>query len=176
MNKALVVVDMQTMPFVWKNYGGKAVFKEEELIKKTKQLIDKARKSDVPIYYVMFTEGEGSHRMEGEPLWQLHPEIIPNPEEEFIVKYHADSFYETDLKAKLIDKEIDSIVLCGLQTEFCVDTTCRIAFSHGFKVELVADGHSTFEKEGMSADQIIKHHNECLLQFAEIKPMNLIEF
>jgi len=50
----------------------------------------------------------------------------------------------------------------GAQTEVCVDTTCRRAFSLGFEVTLVSDGHSTWDNATLSADQIIRHTNDTL--------------
>jgi len=50
----------------------------------------------------------------------------------------------------------------GAQTEVCVDTTCRRAFSLGFEVTLVSDGHSTWENATLTADQIIRHTNDTL--------------
>ncbi len=43
-----------------------------------------------------------------------------------------------------------------------MDTTCRRAFSLGFEVTLVSDGHSTWENATLTADQIIRHTNDTL--------------
>lgn len=175
MRKALIIVDMQLMPFVWKDYGGTALYRETALLENTKKLIEKARKVDAPIYYVMHTEKGDSHRAEGKPLWQVHPEIAPNEGDHQIIKYYGDSFYETELEALLKEQGIKNIVLCGIQTEFCVDTACRSAFSHGFTAELASDCHSTFDSEVITAGQIIAHHNRTLPQFAVIRATDEIE-
>ena len=47
----------------------------------------------------------------------------------------------------------------GLQTEFCVDTTCRRGSLLGYKIQLVKDGHGTWNSDILSAQQIIDHHN-----------------
>ncbi len=50
-----------------------------------------------------------------------------------------------------------------MQTEFCLDTTCRRAYSLGYKENiLVKDAHSTFDTDVLSADKIIEHHNNIL--------------
>ncbi len=176
MKKALVIIDMQIMPFIWKNYGGKTLYQEGALIANTKQLIARARQAGAPIFYVLYTETGGSPRAKGQPLWQVIPDIAPEEQDALITKYHADSFLETDLLPRLQEKGISDIVLCGVQSEFCVDTTCKAAFSHGLRVELASDGHSTFDSDLLSAEQIIEHHNCILAQFAEIKPSAQIEF
>lgn len=101
MNRALLVVDMQMMPFIWKNYGGKALSEEERLIKNVKSLIEKARQSHTPIYYLLYTEPVGSPRAKNEPLWQVIPDIAPQEGDKIIVKYHADSFLGTSLDQDL---------------------------------------------------------------------------
>jgi nicotinamidase-related amidase len=175
MKKALIVVDMQVMPFIWKDYGGKALYQEAVLIANIKKLIEKARQASAPIFYILYTEAEGSARAEGQPLWQILPEIAPQTQDYLVTKYYADSFLKTDLLSTLEETGIKDIVVCGVQSEFCVDTTCKSAFSHGLRVELASDCHSTFDSEILSAEQIIAHHNSILAQFAQIKPAAQIE-
>lgn len=50
-----------------------------------------------------------------------------------------------------------------MQTDYCIDTSCRRAASLGYGVELVAEAHSTVDHEYLSAEQIVKHHN-CILR------------
>jgi len=57
---------------------------------------------------------------------------------------------------------IKKLVITGLQTEYCVDTTCRRAYSLGYDVVLVKDAHSTWDSGDLSAQQIIDHHNNVL--------------
>lgn len=176
MKKALVIIDMQIMPFIWKDYGGKPIYQENQVVDKAKKLIKKAKDADAPVYYVMYTEPEGSPRAENQPLWQIHPEISPVAQDKVIVKYHADSFYETNLDKLLRDNGIETVVLCGVQTEFCVDTTVKSAYSHGYKVELASDCHSTYDSSLLTAEQIIAHHNTILAQFTRVLSTEEITF
>lgn len=168
MKKALLVIDMQIMPFVWKDYGGKAIYREQELIANVKHLLNKARQADAPVYYILYTETGESPRVENGALWPVHPEIAPQPGDKLVIKYHADSFLHTELEQLLKAEQITDLVFCGVQTEFCVDTTVKSAFSRGFNCELVMDAHSTYDSDILSAQQIISHHNSTLPQFAKI--------
>ncbi|HYE67162.1 MAG TPA: cysteine hydrolase family protein [Anaerovoracaceae bacterium] len=170
MEKALLIIDIQIMPFVWKDYGGKELYRSEALLKNVKGLIEKARAANAPVYYILHTEKGDSPRAEGQPLWQIHPEIAPNEQDQLIIKYHADSFHDTELNLMLKKSKTEQLVLCGVQTEFCVDTTCRSAYSHGYKVELAMDSHSTFDSDRLTAEQITNHHNGILSLFADVKP------
>ena len=176
MKNALVIIDMQIMPFIWKNYGGKALYNEEQILGNVKHLIDKARQTNTPIYYIMYTEGEGSPRAEGQPLWQVCPDIAPQEGDKIIVKYHADSFLETNLDQSLKENGIENLVICGVQTEFCIDTTVKSAYSHSYKVVLPKDGHTTYDSDILKATQIIEHHNLNLEQFAKLTTVSEINF
>lgn len=176
MKKALLVVDMQVMPFIWKDYGGKSIFEEDRLIKNVRKLIEKAGNAGAPGYYILFTEGEGSPRSEGQPLWQVHPELVHRETDRTVVKYHADSFLKTELHRLLQKDETDTVVICGVQTEFCIDTTVKSAYSQGYHVILAKDGHSTYDSELLPAPTIIAHHNAILDQFADVVSSDEINF
>ncbi len=60
------------------------------------------------------------------------------------------------------------LVVTGMQTDICVNATCRRAVSEGFDVTLVADEHSTEDSESLSAAQIIANHNRDLAQIAQL--------
>lgn len=176
MKKALVIIDLQIMPFIWKDYGGFPLHQEQELIGHVKHLIERARQAGAPVIFVMFTETGRSPRAAHQPLWQIHPELDPHPDDIRIIKYHADSFLETSLEQELRNREITDLVFCGVQTEYCIDTTLKRAYSLGFSCELAADAHSTFDNEMLSARQIIAHHNHILTQFCSIQEEQLISF
>ena len=67
-------------------------------------------------------------------------------------------------------RNINRVVIAGIQSEICIDATCRRAYSLGYDVTLVKNGHSTYNSTVLSASQIIEHHNEIIGQwFARVK-------
>jgi nicotinamidase-related amidase len=52
---------------------------------------------------------------------------------------------------------IGRVIVCGMQTEFCVDATIREAERRGYRVDLVGDGHATCPGGGLSEEQIRAH-------------------
>ncbi|MBV9330399.1 MAG: isochorismatase family protein [Alphaproteobacteria bacterium] len=69
------------------------------------------------------------------------------------------------------------LIVCGMQTEYCVDTTVRAAHALGYKVTLVSDAHSTGNTQALSAGDIIAHHNLTLAgDFAEVIPAESVRF
>ena len=94
-----------------------------------------------------------------------------------VQKRHPDSFQDTNLRQELASRTIERLVITGIQTEYCVDTTCRRAYSLGYDVTLVKDAHSTWDSDHLTASQIIAHHNDVLGGwFAELKEASEIEF
>jgi nicotinamidase-related amidase len=79
-----------------------------------------------------------------------------------IHKSTPDAFHETPLQHELAARRIKHLVVAGLQTEYCIDTTCRRAFSLGYHITLVEDAHSTWDSLPLTAQQIINHHNHVL--------------
>jgi nicotinamidase-related amidase len=120
-------------------------------------LIDRARASGVPVVYIQHEEDEGLVR--GTPLWEVARSIAPQPGDPIVAKRHRDAFRETDLVEVLTQLGVDRLVVCGMQTEFCVDSTIREAERRGYAVTLVGDGHATYDDGGLTEAQIRNHVN-----------------
>ena len=65
---------------------------------------------------------------------------------------------------------IERLVLCGMHSEFCVDTTARRALALGFPVTLVSDAHTSAGNAAISAQQVIAHHNATLSNISSFGP------
>ncbi|MBK3496433.1 cysteine hydrolase [Viridibacillus sp. YIM B01967] len=171
-NTALIIIDVQNGMFLEEN----PVFKWEKIILNLKQLIDNARINKIPIFYIQHNAPIGSILERGSEAWEIRPEVTPAPTDIIIQKTTPDSFHNTNLYAELKHQNIEHLVLTGIQSEVCVDTTCRKAFSLGFAITLVTDAHSTWNTSELSAQQIINHHNQVLRWFAETKETEDILF
>ena len=82
-------------------------------------------------------------------------------------KWACSSFYKTGLDERLRAAGIDRLVIAGLQSEFCIDTACRVAQSLGYRVTLAGDAHSTMDSLVIKAGEIIRHHNYVLSGIVE---------
>lgn len=174
MNKAaLLIIDVQNCMF----NPVEPVYQSEKLLTNLQSLIDRARASNTPVIYVQHNGPASAPHALGEPGWAIHPAIAPLPGETIVQKTMPDSFYQTTLQAELTAKGIEALVIAGIQTEYCVDTTCRRAASEGYAVTLVSDAHSTWRANGLSAEQIIAHHNFVLGDwFAKLATTTTIQF
>lgn len=88
--------------------------------------------------------------------------MAPAGGEAVIDKRHYRAFRATDLDTQLGRAGMGGLVICGVQTEVCVDTTCRAAAALGYDVTLVSDAHTTYDSGVLLADKVIAHHNETL--------------
>lgn len=77
---------------------------------------------------------------EGADFYQL---TSPRKGEDIIIKHTPDSFIGTNLKDKLEENGVDSLVICGMMTHMCIDTTVRAAGFQGYPVTLIEDACAT---------------------------------
>ena len=170
---ALLVIDVQLGMFEESD----PVQRGDRLLATINDLITRARAAGIPVIYVQHSGGENHLLEPGSPGWPIHPAIVPAKGELVIHKRHPDSFQETDLQHELEMRGIRHLIVAGIQTEYCVDTTCRRAYSLGYDVTLVQDAHSTWDTEYLKASQIIDHHNQVLESwFVTLKEARMIEF
>ena len=157
MTTALLIIDVQQALCT----GEYKVFEFERVIARINEVSRKVREAGAPVIIIQ-------HQSQGGPLdygtdgWQLAKGLEALPGDTYVRKGASDSFHQTNLHEKLMARRVDTLIICGLQSEFCVDTTTRRALALGYPVTLVADGHSTFDNSVLSAAQISAHHNETL--------------
>lgn len=146
--------------------GEEAVFGIDQVLARINGLVARSRAAGLPVVLVQHEEDEGSlvHGTEG---WQLAEGLDVQAGDPRVRKTRPDSFHETKLKQLLDDEDVQHLVVCGLQSDFCVNATTRRALELGYLVTLVADAHSTMDNGGRSAAQISADHNRA---FAAIGP------
>jgi nicotinamidase-related amidase len=170
---ALMIIDVQAGMFD----ENEPVYRGSELLATLSALLGQARAAGVPVIYVQH-DGSGNHPLHPDkPGWLIHPTIAPAAEDLVIRKRHPDAFQDTGLQRALETRGIKHLVVAGIQSEYCVDTTCRRAYSLGYDVILVQDAHSTWDTEQLKASQVIAHHNQVLGGwFVTVKPAAEIKF
>ena len=75
----------------------------------------------------------------GEPGHDIIPALYPVAGEPVIDKPGKGAFYQTDLELMLKNREIDTLFVCGVTTEVCVNTTVREANDRGFRCIVLSD-------------------------------------
>ena len=75
----------------------------------------------------------------GEPGHDIIPELYPAAGEPVIDKPGKGAFYQTDLELMLKNRGIETLLVCGVTTEVCVNTTVREANDRGFRCVVLSD-------------------------------------
>lgn len=156
MSTALLIIDVQRALCT----GEYECFDIQRVIDTINDLSTKARAADIPVILIQHEE-EGDLHYGGEG-WQLADGLKTSPQDLRLRKTTRDSFYQTHLHEQLQELDADRLIICGLQTDYCVNATVREALSRGYDVVLVADAHSTVDNGPMSAEDIIAEHNKDL--------------
>jgi nicotinamidase-related amidase len=155
--QALLVIDVQRALCE----GEHQAFDVARVIERINTVADEARSAGAPVIFVQHEAKEGLFR-HGTEGWQLAAGLVVEPQDVRVRKTTPDSFLRTELAGVLEERDVRGLVICGLQTEYCVDTTTRRALALGYPVVLVADAHSTLDNEHLCAAQIVRHHNATL--------------
>jgi|SRR6516225_5193187 nicotinamidase-related amidase len=153
---AVVVVDVQVGLFC----TNPAPFEAGAVIRRINSVTAKARAAFVPVIFVQ-NDGppEGDWLVPYSHGWQLHPDLSKEPGELIIRKTTPDAFYGTTLEQTLRSRRIQSLVLLGYATDFCIDSTLRNAASKEFEVFVISDAHTTNDTPTLNASLIRRHFN-----------------
>ncbi|MBF9233357.1 cysteine hydrolase family protein [Microvirga alba] len=163
MTTALVIIDVQAGILNKPGERRPAVLERFDAVRaRIAQLVDDARRANVPVIFVQH-DGVPGHRLEvGTPGWEICGDLNRADGDAVVRKTAGDSFHDTNLQAVLAQQGAKHLVVVGLMTQYCVDTTCRRAVSLGYDVTLVADAHTTDDSGALTVEQIVAHHNTLL--------------
>jgi len=165
MPTALLVIDVQQVLCT----GKYAAHDVDGVIDRINSVSRKARAAGAPVVVIQHETTNGDMDY-GSEAWKLSPQLETRETDVFMRKTATDSFHRTPLQDILQSRGVTSLVICGLQSDFCVDTTTRRALALGYPVILVSDGHSTLDNKVLSAAQISAHHNETLSNIESFGP------
>ena len=152
-NIVLLVVDVQNALIKAHPHN------EQRVIENIKKLILTARDNKKEVLYVRHDDGKGTELEQGTDGWQIYDDIAPNESELIFEKQYNSAFHKTALREYLESKEIDTIILVGLQTEYCIDATCKSAFDYGYKVIIPEETNTTFDNEFLSGEKLYEFYN-----------------
>jgi nicotinamidase-related amidase len=165
MNTALLVIDVQQGLCE----GQQAAFESELVIARINKVSGTARAAGALVIFIQHESASGLLEY-GTDAWQLARGLHIEPTDRRLRKTTPDAFHRTELAPILQRHTVANLVVCGMHTEFCVDTTTRRALALGYPVVLVQDAHTTQDNEYLSAAMIIRHHNATLTNISSFGP------
>ncbi|MDR6917990.1 nicotinamidase-related amidase [Pseudomonas sp. 3296] len=157
MATALLIIDVQQALCS----GEYECFEINRVIENINHLSIRARIAKVPVVFIQHEEEDGPsvHESAG---WQLAEGLETAPEDLRVRKTTPDSFYQTNLEKLLPREDFERLIICGLQTDYCVNATVRQALKLGYDVVLAQDAHSTIDNGNLTAEDIIAEYNKDL--------------
>ena len=122
-------------------------------------LIEAARAAGTQVVYVRHND-EGLPM--GTPAWEIAEDVGPQSDEPIVEKSHGDAFEETNLSEILASRQVGDLIVCGMQSDFCIDATARGAARRNYRVKVVEDAHATYARDGLSEAEICAQINQQL--------------
>lgn len=157
MKKGLVLVDIQNDYF---KGGNNELNKPEKAAEQANKILTFFRQKNWPVFHVRHinTKPNTTFFIPNTVGAEFYIKTCPIEGEEIFEKNVPNSFVGTKLNEKLTKKGVDSLVVCGMMTHMCIDTTVRAAVDYGYPVELIEDACATrdllWRENVISADQI----------------------
>lgn len=152
MNTALVIVDVQNDYFP---DGKMALVGSVEAGENIKRIVENFRQTNKPIIHIQHIaiKPNASFFLPGTPGAEINECARPLAGEPVITKHYPNSFRETPLDQKLKEQKIDQLVIVGMMTHMCIDTTTRAAFDLGYKCTVIGDCCAT-KKLGFNHNEV----------------------
>ncbi len=147
---ALLVVDVQT------GMVESGPWEIDRVLGNIGALIDTCREVGVEVVFVQHDGAPGELEEPGSPGWEIHRSVAPKRGERVVRKNYNSAFRHTDLRAHLDGRGIGTLIIVGIQTEYCVDTTVRVAFEFGYRVLVPEFTNTTLDNGEVSAATV--HH------------------
>jgi nicotinamidase-related amidase len=158
-NKALIVVDMQNGFLKPDGFMAKAGLNIDQCIasiKPNQRVIAACRDARIPVIFTRYTLRpdykdagllgdvypslkESGAMVVGTRDWEISDELKPAPEDIILDKQRYSAFYNTNLEVLLRGLGVTLLVVTGVTTNICVESTIRDAFFRDFKVTVIED-------------------------------------
>lgn len=142
MNRALIVIDVQESFRQGSNWQAVS---EPDIVGKTVRLVEAARAQGDLVVWILHSEpGSDSPFDPASGHVRLVDGLAARADEPVLTKTSRNAFTTTNLQQLLTSRGIRELVISGIQTEQCCETTARLAADLGFEVTFAIDATATF--------------------------------
>jgi maleamate amidohydrolase len=139
----------------------------EEVVAAIRQLLEEARRAEIPIVFTTVSYAEGDKRtaaafidkvpalltLEAGSRWvEIDPRITPREDEPVLNKLFASAFFGTALSSLLAANGCDSLIVTGASTSGCVRATAVDALQHGYRPLVVREAVGDRNPEAHAAN------------------------
>ncbi len=143
---ALLIIDIQNFYFAG---GSSELVNPVPASLNAQKLLIHSREANQMIIHIKHGDGQGA---------AIHSNVAPLAGEKIIVKNEVNSFLHTDLLDFLNKNDIKKLVLCGMQTNMCLEAATRAASDYGFECTVIQDAcaakNQTFDGKTVQAEDV----------------------
>ncbi|WP_392563789.1 cysteine hydrolase family protein [Orbus wheelerorum] len=173
MKQALLIIDIQNDYF---NDGKMPLVNPDIALANVIKLQHIFRQQNKPIFYIQHIKADPSADFfaVGSKGAQIHDALLPinTVNEHVIIKHYPNSFKHTLLQSELEKMAIDQLIICGMMTHMCIDSTTRQASELGYKPILIADACATrnlvFDAKTIKARDVHNAFLAALSHFSQV--------
>jgi nicotinamidase-related amidase len=137
---ALLLIDIQNIYFT---KGPYLLFNPETATMNAQKVLNKFRENNRPIIYIKHDFNTVGYSESSEYLNEINDLVKPLDTEKVIHKKLPNSFYQTELHDYLVSQEIDNLVVVGMMSHMCIDTTVRACKDFNYNVSVIEDACTT---------------------------------
>lgn len=139
---ALLLIDLQNDYF---EGGSVPLTGSAQAVAQAAALLGAARGAGTPIFHVqhLSVRPGATFFIPGTPGVEIHSTLTPVDGETLIQKNFPNAFRDTTLLEQLHTRGVQHLIVAGMMTHMCVDSTVRAAFDHGLRVTLAHDACAT---------------------------------
>jgi nicotinamidase-related amidase len=142
MTSALLVIDVQES---FRRRPTWQLVSNPDIADDVQRLVEAARAAGDLVVWVLHSEpGSGTVFDPDHGFVRLMDDLVPLDGEPMVTKTSRNAFTTTNLGQLLTERGIRDVVICGIQTEQCCETTTRVAADLGYSVTFVTDATATF--------------------------------
>jgi nicotinamidase-related amidase len=138
---ALLVIDIQDSFKVGERWERRNNPKFEENVA---ALIAAYRRAGLPVFYVLHSDADGDEWRTTSPHYKLMDFLKPLENEPLLHKTSRNAFTSTNLQRRLTQLGVRRLIVTGIQTEQCCETTARVGADLGYDVDFVTEATLTF--------------------------------
>lgn len=151
-----LAVDLQ------KQLINESLYQSELLIQHIQELIQLARSCSVEVLYIRHDDGAGTGLSKGENGFNIYTDFKPSEGEQIFDKTVNSAFYNTGLLEYLHKQQENTIMIVGLQTDYCIDATIKSGFEYGFHMIVPNGTNSTVDNSYLTGKQSYEYYNQYI--------------
>lgn len=166
MKTALLIVDVQNDYFP---SGKNELIGSLEASLRIKILLEELRRKNIEIIYIQHISKSptATFFLPNTQGVEIHKNVYPNKEDRIFIKHYPNSFRDTGLDEYCRNKGIDTLVIVGMMSHMCIDTTVRAGYDLGYKIVVIRDCCAT--KDLKMGERVVKAEEVQIAYMVAIK-------